>query len=83
MNIFEHYRNVDEQIAKLYINNHIMFHTIQSSWLNAQGLSFSGNQPLSATYRDGFGNIIDSDNDGIPDALDTYFGDGPVAPWDR
>jgi hypothetical protein len=83
MNIFEHFRDVDELVAKTYQEKLLLLQQLQAEGLNALGLSFSSNQPLSRLHRDGFGNLIDADHDGIPDTMDNFFGDGPSAPWNQ
>lgn len=80
MTIFEHFKLVDEQIAKIYNDNLLMIQYMSSSGLDLQGKSFSGNRPMSQSHRDGMGNIIDFDHDGVPDSGDFFFGDGQFDP---
>jgi len=80
MTIFEHFNQVDEQIAKIYNDNLLMIQQMTSSGLDFQVRSFSGNRPMSPVHRDGMGNIIDFDHDGVPDSGDFYFGDGQFDP---
>ena len=80
MTIFEHFKRVDEQIAKIYNDNLPMQQYMPSYGLYLESRSLSGHRPMSQIHRDEMGSTTDFDRDVVQDSADFHFRDGQFDP---
>ncbi len=77
MNIFEQLERIDEIIEKKFeLEAQNMMQILEGGSLGGLGFANSGMQPLSRYHKDPLGNVIDQDNDDIPDNMDYHWGHG-------
>jgi len=83
MDIFEQLEKIDEIIDKRFeLEAQNMMRILEGGNLGGLAFSNSGMRPLSHSYKDIFGNVIDRDNDDIPDNIDYHWGAGQYDPND-
>ena len=83
MDIFEQLEKIDYIIEKRFeLEAQNMMQVLEGGALGCLGFSGSGLHPLSQNYKDFWGNVIDRDNDDIPDNIDYHLGNGQYDPND-